>query len=184
MKQLSLMIDLDRCIGCKTCIVACRNAHNLVDHATALPGSLASYLRVESRREGTYPDLRVRSWVVPCQHCKNAPCIKACKEEAISKDVQTGIVRIDPDKCVGSRACLEACPYGVIQFDAATNKAHKCDLCFERIHRGEQPVCAEVCLTGAIEFGEKEILAMRAEASGKQVFKKLSAQNMLYVGAP
>ena len=184
MKQLSLAIDLDRCIGCKTCVAACRNYHGLTDHATDAPGMIPYYLRVESDRQGTYPDIAIRSWVMPCQHCKNAACMKACKAEAIVKDEQTGIVRILTEKCRGSRDCIEACPYGVIQFDTATSKAHKCDLCWERVHVGEKPVCAEVCLTDAIRFGEKEILKMELEAEGKEIVKKMSAQSVIYFRTP
>jgi polysulfide reductase chain B len=184
MKQLSLAIDLSRCIGCKTCVVACRNAHGLIDHAAAVSGDLPYYLRVESERKGVYPNLSVRTWVVPCQHCKNAACVKACKAGAIVKDEQTGIVRILAEKCVGKGDCLKACPYGVIQFDAARRKAHKCDLCWDRVHVGEKPVCAEVCLTGAIRFGEKEVLKMRLEAEGKEILKKMSAQSVFYFRNP
>jgi polysulfide reductase chain B len=184
MKQLSLMIDLTRCIGCKTCIVACRNFHGLVDHARAMPGEIPSYLRVESARQGTYPDLAVKTWVVPCQHCKNPQCLKSCPSGAIAKDEQTGIVRIDKDKCKGVRACIEACPWSVIQFDRIGNFAHKCDMCFDRVHQGLVPVCAETCLTNAISFGEKELLRQRAEAEGKVVVKKMSPMSVLYVDRP
>lgn len=184
MKQLSMMIDLDRCIGCKTCIVACRNHYGLVDHEAAMPGEIPYYLRVENKREGTFPDIKAWHWVVPCQHCKNPPCMKACKAEAISKDPASGIVRIDPDKCVGARDCIEACPYDVIQFDESRGKAHKCSLCYDRVHAGEIPVCAEVCMTGAISFGERELLKQQALDQGKELVKKLSAQSMLYVRTP
>ncbi len=62
MKQLSLAIDLNRCIGCKTCVAACRNYHGLIDHASSLPGLIPYYLRVESDRQGTYPDIAIWSW--------------------------------------------------------------------------------------------------------------------------
>ncbi|PKN47733.1 MAG: 4Fe-4S ferredoxin, partial [Deltaproteobacteria bacterium HGW-Deltaproteobacteria-20] len=62
MKQLSLAIDLNRCIGCKTCVAACRNYHGLVNHASAMPGMMPYYLRVESDRQGTYPNIAIRSW--------------------------------------------------------------------------------------------------------------------------
>jgi len=101
MKQLSLMIDLDRCIGCRTCIVACRNYKEIVDHATALPNEMPYYLRVESRSQGTFPDLSVNTWVIPCQHCSEPNCLDACPEGAISKDPETGIVSIDKDTCNG-----------------------------------------------------------------------------------
>ncbi|WP_027367616.1 4Fe-4S dicluster domain-containing protein [Desulfocurvibacter africanus] len=180
MNQLSLAIDLSRCIGCKTCVAACRNYHGLTDHASDMPGKMPYYLRVESRREGSFPNLKLESWVVPCQHCNNAPCVKACKSGSISKDEQTGIVRIDQGKCQGSGDCLKACPYGVIQFDAARNKAHKCDMCWDLVHGGQKPVCAQVCLTDAIRFGEKQLLRMELKAEGKEILKRMSAQSVLY----
>ena len=181
MKQLGLMIDMARCIGCKTCIVACQNNHGLVDNESALPGEIPYYLRVEVKREGTYPNIKAISRVVPCQHCKNPPCVKACKAKAISKDPETGIVRIDRKKCKGAKACIEACPYGVIQFDNKNKFAHKCDLCFDRVHIGEEPVCAEVCMTDAIVFGELALLKQKAKNEGRKVDRKMSAQNILYV---
>jgi NADPH-dependent glutamate synthase beta subunit-like oxidoreductase len=104
MKQLSLMIDLNRCIGCCTCIVACRNFHEIVDHANAMPNDMPYYLRVESRRTGQYPDVGVDTWVVPCQHCPEPQCMASCPVEAINKDPETGIVRIDKETCTGCNA--------------------------------------------------------------------------------
>lgn len=181
MRQLSIMVDLDRCIGCKTCIVACRNHHDIIDHENDQPGAMANYLRVESKLEGTYPELREDYWVVMCQHCKKYPCAKACEFDAISKDPQTGIVLIDTEKCTGCGECIEKCPYNVIQFNKEDNYAHKCNLCYDRVTHGLDPVCVDVCLTGALSFGEKEILLMQAEAKGKQVIKKMSTQSIIYV---
>ena len=181
MHQLGLMIDMNKCIGCKTCVVACRNHHGIVDHENCLPGQIPFYLRVESSTAGTYPKATEQSWVVPCQHCKHAQCTKACGAEAISKDPQTGIVRIDADKCKGSKACIKACPYGVIQFDKARKKAHKCDLCYDRVVAGEVPVCAEVCMTDAITFGEKDMLLQLAKDQGRQVDRKMSAMSIIYL---
>jgi polysulfide reductase chain B len=181
MKQLSIMVDLDRCIGCKTCIVACRNHHGLVDHEKSMPGTMAHYLRVENECTGTYPNLKEDFWVVMCQHCKKPPCIKACDAGAITKDLQTGIVMIDRNKCTGARKCIEKCPYAVIQFDAVGKFAHKCDLCHDRVIHGMEPVCVEICLADALSFGEREILLMQAEAKGKTVIKKKSTQSILYV---
>jgi len=104
MKQLGLTIDLNRCIGCKTCIVACRNYHELVDHAVAMPNEMPYYLRVENRWTGVYPHVAVDTWVVPCQHCADPSCVTACPEGAIARDAQTGTVQIDPEKCTGCNA--------------------------------------------------------------------------------
>lgn len=184
MRQLSIMIDLDRCIGCKTCIVACRNHHGLVDHKNDMPEDMAHYLRVESRLEGTFPNLKEDSWVVMCQHCRKTPCAKACDQGAIRKDEQTGIVLIDREKCNGCGECLKKCPYNVIQLNKKDGFAHKCNLCQDRVVHGLEPVCVDVCLTDALSFGEKEILLMQADAKGKHVVKRLSAQSMIYVKNP
>jgi NADPH-dependent glutamate synthase beta subunit-like oxidoreductase/Pyruvate/2-oxoacid:ferredoxin oxidoreductase delta subunit len=103
-KQLGMTIDLNRCTGCKTCIVACRNYHELVDPAQAMPNEMPYYLRVENHRFGTYPDIAVDTWVVPCQHCVEPECVAYCPEGAISKDPHTGIVCIDPETCTGCDA--------------------------------------------------------------------------------
>ena len=124
MKQLGLAIDLSRCIGCKTCIVACRNFHELVNPAEAMPNELPYYLRVESRWDGSYPTVALDAWVVPCQHCPDPLCMAACPEGAIHKDPQTGIVCIDKELCNGCNAlpgqfaaekmkyapCMATCP--------------------------------------------------------------------------
>jgi NADPH-dependent glutamate synthase beta subunit-like oxidoreductase len=103
-KQLGMTIDLTRCTGCKTCIVACSNYHELVDPAEAMPNQMPYYLRVENRRIGAYPDIAVDTWVVPCQHCSEPECVAYCPEGAISKDPHTGIVHIDPEICNGCNA--------------------------------------------------------------------------------
>lgn len=181
MKQLGLMIDMDLCIGCKTCIVACRNFNGLVDNDKAMPGEIPFYLRVESEREGKYPMISTTHRVIPCQQCKNAQCLKACPSEAITKDEQTGIVRIDKEKCTGEKKCIEACPWNVIQFDDAGGFAHKCNLCYDRVVFGELPVCAEVCMTNAITFGELEMLKQKAKAAGREIDRKKSPMSVIYL---
>ena len=108
MKQMSIMIDLNRCIGCKTCIVACRNGKDMVDHKVALPNQIPSYLRVETKENGVYPELSLHTWVVPCQHCQKPGCLSSCQHGAITKDQQSGVVRIDPEKCTGCEFKAEA----------------------------------------------------------------------------
>ncbi len=119
-----------------------------------------------------------------CQHCKKTPCAKGAPEGAITKDPQTGIVLFDREKLKGNRECIEECPYKVIQYDEAGDFPHKCNLCYDRVNHGLDPTCVESCLTDALTFGEKEILLMQADAAGKEVIKKLSAQSIIYVKKP
>lgn len=104
MKQLGMMIDLNRCTGCKTCIVACRNYHELINLAEAKPNAMPYYLRVQECLTGTYPCVVLDTWVVPCQQCADPQCMVACPEGAIKKDPETGVVRVDPDTCTGCNA--------------------------------------------------------------------------------
>jgi heterodisulfide reductase subunit A len=101
MKQLGLMIDLNRCFGCKTCIIACRNHNKIVDHENCMPREIPYYIRVQSKTEGVYPLVSEDSWVVPCQHCPDPGCLSACPFGAISKHPENGVVTIDREKCTG-----------------------------------------------------------------------------------
>ena len=76
---------------------------------------------------------------------------------------------------------MQSCPYGVIQFNVKDGYSHKCDLCYEKTHAGEIPVCAEVCLTDAITFGERDLIRLHAENRGKVVIEDLSKESILYV---
>ncbi len=95
MKQLGLAIDLNRCIGCKTCIVACRNFHELIDPAEAVPNQMPYYLHVESCAYGTYPNPALDNWVVPCQHCPDPLCVAACPEGAIKNQILLRVMKLD-----------------------------------------------------------------------------------------
>lgn len=102
-----MVIDLAKCVGCEACTVACK-----VENTTP-PGIW--YAPVFHKEVGKFP--RVKRIFIPtlCNHCKDAPCLKACPTAAISKRAD-GIVLIDQNKCCGSRACMAACPYGAIHF--------------------------------------------------------------------
>ncbi|MEI6055855.1 MAG: 4Fe-4S dicluster domain-containing protein [Lentisphaerota bacterium] len=179
-KQISIAVDLNRCIGCKTCIIACRNNHSLVDHTKAKPDEIPYYLRVEKKLEGNFPKLKETCYVVPCQQCKDPECIKACKFKAITKDIETGIVFINPDKCIGCKMCVKKCPYQVIQYNKEKKKAHKCDFCYERTLGGDKPVCVETCMTDALRYGDKELIIQQLTDAGKKIDAALSKESVIY----
>jgi Fe-S-cluster-containing hydrogenase component 2 len=78
-------------------------------------------------------------------------------------------------------SCIQSCPYSVIQFDGEAGKSHKCDLCQDRTYAGELPVCAEVCMTDAITFGEYDLVKQWAVCDGRTIVTDLSKGSMLYI---
>ena len=85
-------------------------------------------------------------------------------------------------RCLGCGcACIQACPYDVIQFESKAGVSHKCDLCFDLTQFGELPVCAEVCMTDAITFGEYDLVKQKAIVDGFSVMADLSKESVLYV---
>jgi len=105
---------------------------------------------------------------VPCQHCKDAPCIKACPIEGALYTRADGLVIIDPKKCTGCQSCVGACPYGCIFFNAQLGLAQKCTGCAHILDRGwpiKEPRCVDECPYEAIKFGEEsELSSLIAEA--------------------
>jgi tetrathionate reductase subunit B len=116
-------------------------------------------MRITDMVRGTVPKVKITYLPTLCQHCDEAPCISACKQQAIYKR-DDGIVIIDPEKCAGRRDCIDACPYpGVIFFNEVLNIAQKCTFCAHLLDREwKEPRCVEVCPTGALQFGEEDEL--------------------------
>jgi Fe-S-cluster-containing dehydrogenase component len=137
MKKVSLIFDKKNCMGCHTCEVACKQEHNL--------GVGPRLVRVLERSPDFIP--------VYCHHCANAPCQEACPENAITRNAR-GVVLISSEACIGCKECLEACPFGAMQYDEEEETAVKCDLCIERLERGEAPACSKICPTQCIYWGD------------------------------
>jgi molybdopterin-containing oxidoreductase family iron-sulfur binding subunit len=108
MARYGMVIDLDRCTGCRACMEACKVENNT-------PQAIF-WMYVFRFEEGAYP--RVRVWFMPrrCMHCDNAPCAKVCPVGARYKR-EDGLVATDFDRCIGCRYCQVACPYGVNHFN-------------------------------------------------------------------
>lgn len=108
MPRYAMAIDLDRCMGCRACMEACKVENNTPD--------AAFWMYVFRFVEGEYPDVNVTFMPRPCQHCDNAPCAKVCPVGARYKQAD-GLVLSDFDRCIGCRYCEVACPYGVNYFN-------------------------------------------------------------------
>ncbi len=108
MPRYGMVVDLDRCTGCRACMEACKVENNTVE------GNFFMYVfRFE---EGEYPNTRISFMPRPCMHCDNAPCVKVCPVGARYKRAD-GLVATDFDRCIGCRYCEVACPYGVNYFN-------------------------------------------------------------------
>ena len=159
--RLSLMIDLERCIGCKSCEVACKQEHGLG------PGAYRN--RVLWLGD---PDKAALDFLtVACQHCERPACLRACpvNPKAITKDEETGVVAINESQCTGCGECIVVCPYGAMGYDAHDHHSVKCDLCADRRSSGLTTACASVCPGHAITFGRRDDHLASAAAEGRQV---------------
>jgi len=108
MPRYAMVIDLQRCVGCSACSIACRNENNVPD------GIYWSNKITET--SGTFPNVRYHYIPTLCNHCENAPCVRGCPTQAMHK-LDNGITMHDPKKCIGCKYCEFNCPYGVIYFN-------------------------------------------------------------------
>ena len=144
----TLVIDLDRCSGCDSCVAACKmeNQMNLGvvrNHVSAIGPT------------GTFPDIEMYWLPMQCQQCENPHCVAVCPTGASYRDPKTGYVLIDKDKCIGCQYCLYGCPYGVRQMDEEHGVAQKCTLCSQITADGSDvPACVHNCNCGARFFGD------------------------------
>jgi Fe-S-cluster-containing dehydrogenase component len=144
-KKFSMLINLNRCVGCYACQVTCK-----AEHGTSLG---AFRCRLEQHSQGSFPGLRKFFLPRLCNHCDNPPCVRACDENALSKNID-GVVVINRETCTACLACVDKCPYNAIAVDQFKGEPEKCDFCYSRIIRGELPVCAMSCMGKAIIFGD------------------------------
>ena len=138
-------IDQRTCIGCHACTVACKVEHNVP------VGKFRTWVKYVEK--GEYPTTTREMGVMRCNHCTNAPCVKACPTQALFiRD--DGIVDFDNERCIGCKTCMQACPYDAIYIDDETHTAAKCNFCAHRIDNGLEPACVQVCPTQSIWMGD------------------------------
>lgn len=191
--RYGMVIDLRGCIGCQTCAVACKMAHNLPEgfwrNRVITEGGSAI-----DTPAGEFPNNKMQWRPVTCQHCEKPACVAACPAGATYKDEETGIVHQDTSKCIGCKSCIAACPYeGVREYienepayhiDAALGYAdepehlqgtvEKCTFCDNRVANGEAPACMEYCIGHARFYGdlddpESEVSKLVAEREYEQL---------------
>lgn len=157
-----IVAEPSKCIGCRTCEVACVLAHAKTEDVATLTG------KAFEPRLKVFKTLKV-SVPVMCHHCEDAPCVNACPSHAIGYRDDT--VQVDQSKCLGCKTCVVACPFGAMDVvthpavrnfagltvaDGVKAEAHKCDLCID--HDGG-PACVKVCPTDALHVMDAARLA-------------------------
>ena len=186
-----MIIDLDRCIGCDACTIACKQGNGTPK------GTF--WTHVERQETGIYPDAYLEVVPVLCNHCKNAACVEVCPYNAsvymrddgtitgnAGKNYENGCtVQVLSASCQGCNYCIAACPYQARTFDFGKWESFypeqertdyeklqesrrpyrytvsKCTLCDDRRARGDLPACAHTCPADARTFGDVDSAAMQ-----------------------
>jgi len=139
------VIDNRRCIGCHACTVACKTEHG---DPIGVNKTWVSYIE-----KGTWPSVTRNFHVMRCNHCADAPCVEICPTASLETRAD-GIVDFDPGRCIGCKACMQACPYDAIQLNPDSGTATKCNYCAHRVDVGREPACVVVCPAEAIIAGD------------------------------
>ena len=116
MKKWNLVIDVAKCFNCNCCALACHDEYGdneFAGYAAAMPKHGQRWIDIRHRETGRVPTVEVSYLPVMCNHCDDPPCLKAAKDGAVVKRAD-GIVLIVPEKAVGQRQIVDACPYGAV----------------------------------------------------------------------
>jgi len=153
-----VILDMDRCIGCRSCSAACFYSHEGV--------ASVAYGVIE---EGSLP--------IICRQCEDPACVDACPVEALRRE-PSGVVRRSRMLCIGCSSCVHACPFGVIHPDLNRHQVAKCDMCEERVLAGGTPRCVTACTSGALRFESAEsleknkVLLLSGRVSGEHPYRR------------
>ncbi len=152
MPRLGFYFEMERCIGCKACQVACKDKNNLEPGVFFRSVTTCEVEEAEGKR--------LRHFSGACNHCENPACIEACPTGA-TYQAGDGTLLQNRSKCIGCGQCIWACPYGAPSFSHQSGAAGKCDSCADLRSEGKQPACMDACVTHCLHFGELEKLAAK-----------------------
>ena len=180
-EALGLLYDSTLCIGCRACVAACKEANATPDDVSRgrtgitvaaetvddLSGWPLNSIEIYQHGSSVRKDREENGFAYikrQCLHCVYPSCVSCCPVSAMIKDPMTGIVRNDPDRCIGCRYCVYACPFQVpkYEYERTFGRIRKCELCQQRLQEGRLPGCVESCPTGATVFGRVEDLRVEA----------------------
>lgn len=160
MAKYGIAVDVEKCTGCHSCFLACKDEYIGNDYppvSAAQPESGHTWMRLKEIEQGDGGKIKVDYIPIMCQHCQEAPCMLPAADKGAVYRRPDGIVIIDPEKAKGCKEIVNACPYRAIYWNEAKQLPQKCTLCAHMLDAGEKTVrCAEACPTGALVFGDLE----------------------------
>ena len=165
--EVSKLIDVSKCIGCKACQVACMEWNDLRMDVGEIGGSYdhpndlgpASWTVMRFSEVDSPLDNSNLEWLIRkdgCMHCSDPGCLKACPSPGAIVQYSNGIVDFISENCIGCGYCVKGCPFNIPRISTADNKAYKCTLCSDRVAVGQTPACVKACPTQALVFGSKQ----------------------------
>jgi formate dehydrogenase iron-sulfur subunit len=171
------LVDTSRCIGCRSCQVACKQWNKLSADATVNQGTFenprdltpALYNRIKFVESDTSGKVVWQFFNERCMHCGDAGCMKVCPSPGALYRTKDGIVAYNKEKCISCKYCVSACPFNIPRYDA-DDKVSKCHLCLDRIGGGMTPACAKACPTETLKFGKRSELIAKASAAKKTLY--------------
>jgi len=178
----AMLVDTTKCIGCRACEAACAEA-NRIDapehagddgvferHRTTAPEHYTVVNRYVAAPSSPAQNRFIKT---QCMHCLEPACASACPARALEKTKEGPIV-YHGERCLGCRYCMIACPFDIPKFEYAKAVPYirKCSFCAERQKNGQMPACAEVCPSGALQFGHRSVLL---EEARKRIYENPNA---------
>ena len=164
----AMVIDIDKCVGCLACIVACKVEND---------GEVGKFWNWVERvgPRGTYPNTEMYFLPKQCQHCDTPECIEVCPTGASYKRAD-GIVLVDTQKCISCESCIPACPYNARVMDSRSTFASKCTLCVQLTDKGEETNCVRNCpgkarFVGDVDDTESDIGRLLASVKPAELHK-------------
>jgi len=160
-----LVVDMKKCQGCGSCMMACSLAHSGAASYTE------SRIQIMQDSFGDWPD---DVFIAQCRQCQDAPCVEVCPTGANHVDREHGNVRrVDPELCIGCKMCIQGCPFTPprLQWDKEQRKSQKCDLCVDTPYLDEEggpggvQACVRVCPVAAIAYTTEMPAQTRGDAS-------------------
>ena len=174
MNKWNLIIDVDNCTNCHMCSLACKDefvGNNFPGYSAEMPKRGVNWINMKKKERGQTPMVDVGYIPTMCQHCDDAPCLKAAKNNAVIKR-EDGIIIIDPEKSKGQKQIVDSCPHDAISWNEELEIPQIWFFDAHLLDQGwKEPRAISVCATGAMKAVKIEDQEMKdlAEKEGLEV---------------